>query len=362
MQSVLLRLGVLIVFMTLLLGIMYMAVQNRGGGSEVILYDQYNNANYSGAPANSGEGQPADDFIVPYDQIWVVKQVEVAGIYFFGGPGKGKAQSINIEFFADENALPGAQITAQNSISYTLAAPDSVEVQAIPGAATPIRDYDRTKASFLAQISPITLSPGTYWLSVQANILDSSGGLHWLWVDRLVTDNHPAAFLGQYISSCASWGRLADCRIPGPYAEGIHGQVDMVFRLRGTLLPASAPPTETTANHIPSATPTNTPTPSEPTDTPPPLPPPATSAPSRTSTAIVTATSAGTATTMPSPSAKSLPTSTATTEITVTPTMQHKGALTPPPAKQTEITATAIITDTATATQTLVPKSPPGKP
>jgi hypothetical protein len=390
MRSALLRLGALFVALVLLLGAMYVVAQNRGGKSGVILYDQYNNANWWGSFSNSRDGQAADDFVIPIGQTWVITQVEVAGIYV---SSVERARSVNIEFYQSAGSLPGAEISAQDNITYTVFPPDSAEAQAVATPATPVGLVDSTHASFAIEVNPVTLSSGAYWLSVQANIRSGPEWGFWLWAERLTTANNAEAF--RQNGECRAWSRLADCYFKYiPNMNSDTTEFDAVFRLRGTILSQTPPPTDTPTNHPPTDTPTNTPTPSVQAGTAtPPLPPvtststslptstpeasrtnaptatltalptilppntatvtptrASTSTPSATepaSTAPVTATS--TETNIPSLTAKSLPTSTPTIETVVTPTVQHKGGFIPPPT-QIEVTATE------TATQTRSPK------
>jgi hypothetical protein len=309
MQSALLRLGLVVVFAALLLAVMYIAVQYWSGPAAVILYDQYDTPNWWGPPGDS-EGQAADDFVIPAGQAWVITQVDVEGIYWdnnFGG-NEYRAKSVNVELYQDDDALPGARIYAQNNISYTLPPPESTEPKVAVPLGTPVPDVH---SSFVIRIAPITLTSGPYWLSVWANMPDWQEGHlpRWVWVERLATANHPAAFRsGAGFGGCgiSIWGHIGDCI--NTYSDS--SEVDMVFRLRGTILTTKSPSAETPTTLIPSITPTNTPTQFEPTGTPASLP----------------------------PSATSTPTNMSTSTPEVSPTC------------------------TPTATQTLLPKSPPGKP
>jgi hypothetical protein len=293
MRSVLLRIGVFTVFLALLLGTFYVAVQNQRGQiqvqkqpdkSEVILYDQYNNAIWWGPPGDS-EGQAADDFVVPVDQTWVINQVEVAGIYFdtyFDNSEHG-AQSVNVEYYQDADSLPGAQISAQKSLTYTLFPSDSAEAQVVATPATPDTNYDRTRGSFVISIDPVTLASGTYWLSVWANMSDPYQLGHmprWVWVARQVTANHTTAFRSETgFGGCRTWGYLADCSV---YPEGSY---DLVFRLKGNILSGAAA-TGTPTYGLPSSTPIDIPTPTEPTSTPTPTPPSDTDTPTNYDIAV----------------------------------------------------------------------------
>jgi hypothetical protein len=282
MGSAALRLGALIVFVALLISMMYAIVQYRSGApsevlpdqtaspdqtalpDRIVLYDQYDNAIWWGPPGDS-QGQAADDFVVPSGQIWAVDRVEVAGIYFdtyFDNSEHG-AQSVNVEIYDDAGSLPGAPISAQRNLTFTLLPSDSAEAQVVATPATPDTNFDRTRGSFVIPIDQITMEPGAYWLSVRANMPESDQLGHlprWVWVARQVTANHLAAFRSDRgLGSCTSWGYIASCSI------NPDGDYDLVFRLRGNIL--SGPAAETPGYSVPGTTPADSPTPAEPTST-----------------------------------------------------------------------------------------------
>jgi hypothetical protein len=410
MRSVLLRLGVFVVFAAMLLSVMYLAVQNRQSEPEVILYDQYDNVSTAGWGAfndifngeRDGSEQVADDFVVPEGQTWTISRVEVAGIYVYNFR-QSKAQSIHVDIYQDTDSLPGADIAAQPSLSYTVFPTDSAEVQEIPVPPIPSPGADTTHGSLLVPISPVTLPPGVYWLSVRADIHISQEEplYNWLWQWRTIIANHPSVHR-QYFGP-AFYGIYADIEANKGWSNwerSINYRYDLVFRLRGYLHSTVPRPTETDTIPLPTETPTNTPTPSEPTRTASPIVPSITATPPNmptdtpeivpTSTATSTSTSASTftsthtsvptsqpsvtATATPTAESTSTPTTTATgtssatiapsitvtstatttptIEPTATPIVQHKGELTP---VRPSVTATV----TATATQSVPHKPPP---
>ncbi len=209
-----------------------------------ILYDQYNsdhdnlitNSQNFEPAFDSFDDQTADDFVVPAGHTWNVSQVEVAGGYFNGA---GPASSVNVFIYANNPAtnLPGTLVFSQLNILY---------------AAGPAR------GDFVIPLSPAaTLAPGTYWLSVQANMSFNPNG-QWGWTDRLVGANNPAAWIqpgNGFATGCTNWGRRGTC-VFDPTAP------DKVFRLRGTDTLGSPTPTATaTSTPSPTSTPTITPTP-----------------------------------------------------------------------------------------------------
>ncbi|HEV7237214.1 MAG TPA: hypothetical protein VGN15_13580, partial [Ktedonobacteraceae bacterium] len=266
MRLALLRLGIVAVFATLLLGVMYMVVQNHSSQAGIILYDQYNNAGWSGSLSDANGGQAADDFVVPVDQTWVITQVEVAGIY---AAIVRVPQSMNVQFYQDANTQPGAEIFAQNSITYTVFPFHSAEAQMIPTPAPSMQTaVDTTRASFAIPINPATLPSGTYWLSVHANTQFGPDKGDWLWAERPVVSGQPEVFRIDWARPCNAWTRAPDCNVRlfrGIYSDTT--KIDEVFRLRGTILFATSPSTTTPTNPIPSAQPTKTQILSEPTNT-----------------------------------------------------------------------------------------------
>lgn len=179
-----------------------------------VLYDQYDNDTGIGLvsqdfeTANDGfDNQGADDFVVPVGATWSVTQVDVAGAYF---NGTGPADSFNVYFYADAGGLPGALVTSQTALAYT---------------------NDASAAIALA--TPVILTAGTYWVSVQAR-LDFTPNGEWGWEARSVQSNGPAAWQNPadgFGTGCATWGDLQTCLGNGP---------DFVFRLHGSMGSPSA--------------------------------------------------------------------------------------------------------------------------
>src|SRR5438093_1850288 len=97
----------------------------------------------------------------------------------------------------------------------------------------------------------LVLAPGTYWVSVQAN-MDFTPFGEWGWLDRAVTSNSAAVWQnpgGGFGTACTTWGRRGvTCGID-PAAP------DQIFQILGCQ--GGATPTATA-----TGTPTPTPTPS----------------------------------------------------------------------------------------------------
>jgi hypothetical protein len=176
-----------------------------------VLYDQYNNAATTATssqnfePANDAfDDELADDFVVPAgQQVWTITQVNVQGQYF---NGTGPADSFNVQFYTDAATFPGSFVDGGFGESYT----------------------DTSGNFSIALSSPITLSPGTYWMSVQAN-QDFTPNGQWGWQDRTVQSNSGAAFRnpgGGFGAPCIPWVRKNVCvSTTSP---------DQVFKITGT--------------------------------------------------------------------------------------------------------------------------------
>ena len=178
-------------------------------GGTVVLYDQ--NDNDSGFGSNSQDfeadfdtfdNQGADDFTVPTGETWTVTQVDVTGSYFNGA---GPAMWFNVFFYADAGGAPGALVSSQTNLAFT----------GDPSAAIPLT-------------TPVELTEGTYWVSVQAR-MDFGVGGQWAWEDRTVQSGNGSMWQNPgdgFGSGCPTWGPKTTC-IPG-------SSVDFMFRLHGT--------------------------------------------------------------------------------------------------------------------------------
>ncbi len=143
--------------------------------TSTVLYDQYDNP---GANATSSQhfeaafstydDELADDFTVPAGETWSVTTIDAAGEYF---DGPGPATSFNVVFYSNSTDLPGTAVATRTTMSFTQLAED-----------------------FTISLSPaVTLTSGTYWVSVQANQVFNTSG-QWGWFDRTVQSNQGAAW------------------------------------------------------------------------------------------------------------------------------------------------------------------------
>jgi len=186
-------------------------------GDAVVLYDQTSGAGTNSLTSQNFEtandlydNQGADDFVVPAPG-WAIDLVENLGVYY---NGTGPANSVNVFFYNNSGGLPGTLVEQR------------LNVVPSGGLAT---------GSFVIPISPaVNLSPGTYWVSIQAN-LDFSVGGQYGWTEHL-----PVGFAsawqnpgGGFATPCATWGyRVATCAV-----VGTAGYDDYAFRLSGQIVP-----------------------------------------------------------------------------------------------------------------------------
>ena len=204
-----------------------------------ILYDQMDNPAPTPGGVTSQDFETAndpfdtfaaDDFVVPGGETWSITGVDVAGEY---GNGPGPAASFNVFFYADSATLPGTLVATR------LANP-----------------YSNGANAVITLTSPVILTPGTYWVSVQAR-QDFTPAGQWFWDNRSVISNSGAAWQnpgGGFAVGCLTWGRKTTCLTTqnGP---------DQLFRLHGAICnPVSF--TNSTTITIPSSG-TATPYPSD---------------------------------------------------------------------------------------------------
>lgn len=181
------------------------------------------------------DDQAADDFILhdpgPGLNIYITA-VRVMGEYSDGG---GPASSFNVYFYSNgPDNLPGTLIAAFANLPY---------------AGTP-PDFMITMPNKFG----IGLSPGTYWVSVQAR-QDFNPNGQWFWHNSKVQVDAAGAWQNPgngYGTGCISWNRKNAC-MPDQVAP------DQVFQILGYVEGNPPSPTPTPR---PTPTPTSTPTPS----------------------------------------------------------------------------------------------------
>jgi hypothetical protein len=124
----------------------YSQLTNNTGNSVV-------SQNFTDQPAFSSQG--ADDFLIT--KTCTVTGVEAAGGYF---NGFGPANSVGVTFYQNTKRAPGAVLSTQPENRYS--------------------DPTGTGNFTVRLKKPVTLKPGIYWVSVQANMARSYGG-EWGW-------------------------------------------------------------------------------------------------------------------------------------------------------------------------------------
>ncbi len=181
-------------------------------GPLAVLYDQTDNPGANSITsqefdaANSiFDNQAADDFVVPAsDGGWAVEEVYVAGVYF---NGPGPTPLVDVYFYEDSAGLPGSQLYAYEDWAAFSDAAGSLTVD--------------------LSSSPAVLSPGTYWVSVRAD-MDFTPNGQWGWTERTVQSNSPSTWRNPgdgFGTGCVDWSVRTGCNVGT--------QPDLIFQLVG---------------------------------------------------------------------------------------------------------------------------------
>jgi hypothetical protein len=181
-----------------------------------VLYDQNDNDSGIGITSQNFEASfdiydnmGADDFTVPAGEIWLVKQVDVTGVYY---NGFGPADSQHVAFYKNKNGLPGRLVA---------------DFPAVVGT-------DNGTGSFAITLpSKVKLKAGKYWVGVAAN-MDFAVGGQWGFETRTVQNGNPAAWQNPgdgFGTGCTTWNYENVCIAAG---QG----PDKMFRLLGKSKPA----------------------------------------------------------------------------------------------------------------------------
>jgi hypothetical protein len=176
---------------------------------DAVLYDQMDNDGGTGVTSQNFEASfdaydnmGADDFVVPTGFKWLVKEVDVAGVYY---NGSGPANSVHVAFYKNKGGLPAALVADFPAAAYT----------------------DSGFGSFNVTLpSTAKLKAGKYFVSVQSN-QDFAVAGQWGWEIRSVQSGSPAAWQNPgdgFGTGCTTWGSLSTCLGYGP---------DFMFRLMG---------------------------------------------------------------------------------------------------------------------------------
>jgi len=178
-----------------------------------VLYDQTgdvsgnstNSQNFEAAE-NDLDDQAADDFTVPTGKKWLVQEVDVPGIV----NGPNPVQTVNVFIYYH----------AKGAANHILPGNVRKEFDNIPAG------DNGTGNLTITLPETVTLRPGTYFVSVQAN-MDSDTEGRWYWSNA---DRKEALYravwrnpVGGWGNSCPDWHRNDECT----------GNVDLLFALRG---------------------------------------------------------------------------------------------------------------------------------
>lgn len=187
--------------------------------AEEILHDQFDNAGPVSTSSqdfwpnewNSFDDMVADDFLIPPEENWTITSISVAGAYTAdGGQNSGPADWVDVSFWTNQGSLPGEIVATMN--------------QLVPVDGLASGDFTISLGAGVA------LSPGTYWVAVQARVQYPENGV-WRWTDRTVVFNERAAWQNPgngFGTGCIEWEtRSTTCNLD-PSAP------DQVYRLTGT--------------------------------------------------------------------------------------------------------------------------------
>ncbi len=125
---------------------------------------------FTGITNNTKTSAVADDFIVPAGDIWEIGSIAVVGTYWQNDPGGG--DTLNVYILNDNNGIPGD--TAYGYFEYT----NFIKEEEDNGLG-----YINTYFEIFLP-SDVTLTEGTYWISIQMySDFDSTG--QWGWFEHL---------------------------------------------------------------------------------------------------------------------------------------------------------------------------------
>jgi len=192
---------------------------------QVVLYDQYNNAGANATSSQDFEAaidpfddETADDFVVPGGATWSVETVDADGCI---STGSDLPRIFNVRFYSDSAGLPGTLVESRIGMSYA-----------------------QVGSTFTVTLSPaVSLTAGTYWVSVQAR-QDFTPAGQWGWtIARSSLTPLPPGKIP--VAALVPDARLGSKRRQLRNRPGVP---DQVYRLNGT-----------TGNGTPTPTPTPTP-------------------------------------------------------------------------------------------------------
>ncbi|MFA9407671.1 MAG: hypothetical protein ACERKJ_02405 [Candidatus Dadabacteria bacterium] len=176
-----------------------------------VLWDQSDNVSdtnivsqdFLGVIFDTHDARAADDFLVPDGILWSIETVKVFGLY-----SNIPALSLDVVFFRDEGGFPGSKVDGCNFLN--------------------ILPVEIDNPNFLINLpTPCVLRPGTYWMSVRANMLFLQHG-QWWWYERTVQTLNPFVWenpLDGFDTGCTTFSYAqAECGADFP---------DLTFQLIG---------------------------------------------------------------------------------------------------------------------------------
>jgi hypothetical protein len=193
------------------------------GGAPGVLWDQGQACGGNG-PASQrfpdfGDAviQSADDFDVPDGVTWAIESVGAGGTFFNANPDNGPIDAVIVQIWSDAGGLPDTMLCEEVGAN-ELADPDM--------------------GLTLSGDCTAKLDPGTYWLSVMAEMpFVPAGQLAWLPNDS--TNGNEFAFQdpgGLTGNPCTTWGAgITDCGIGASFP-------DLCFVVNGVEQPIGPPP------------------------------------------------------------------------------------------------------------------------
>jgi hypothetical protein len=211
-----------------------------------VVYDQYQpgwaapnysiksqDENVNGA-YNNLEVQAADDFTVPSGEYWRLREVDVRGVYsgrdykpdrYYHTTPAGPAQSVDVYFYRDNGGTPSGSAPIASFTALAFNDP-STKVWAYSSYSDAPDKVSVRGADFQIPLGePVSLPPGTYWVSVWARQNAVTRG-YWSWRSTTVHGTGAMVY-SQGHCPYAGWSFANTCGSGGP---------DLVYRLSGEFL------------------------------------------------------------------------------------------------------------------------------
>ncbi|MCK5700726.1 MAG: hypothetical protein KAI29_06220, partial [Cyclobacteriaceae bacterium] len=170
--------------------IVYSQMETAGSGF-------LNSTEYTDAANLSKTSECADDFDIPAGDSWTIGKAAFAGYYGYGHAGG--ATNVNVRIYADDNGMPGTELHSFLNLSPSYS-------EEVMGA------YYMASYWEVELTSPVTLTDGKYWISIQV-ITDFDINGDWGWADAM---NNP--WIGEKLhwrNPLGGWGNGYTTWTPG---------------------------------------------------------------------------------------------------------------------------------------------------